>query len=98
MPTPTEFDVDKYGRTGFEMMERYGDDTGWCYASLEDVQAAFWIHNFDFEIHFVQGDVIETLERIKPETISVLRQIPIGMNPQPLSFSCSTLGSRQGAF
>ena len=73
MPTPTEFDVDKYGRTGFEMMEQYGDDTGWCYASLEDVKAAFSVHNFDFEIHFVQGDVIETLERIKPETISVLR-------------------------
>jgi len=73
MPTPTEFDVDKYGRTGFEMMEQYGDDIGWCYASLEDVKAAFWVHNFEFEIHFVQGDVIETLERIKPETISVLR-------------------------
>jgi O-methyltransferase len=73
MPTPTEFDVDKYGRTGFEMMEQYGDDIGWCYASLEDVKAAFSVHNFDFEIHFVQGDVIETLERIKPEAISVLR-------------------------
>lgn len=73
MPTPTEFDVDKYGRTGFEMMEQYGDDIGWCYASLEDVKAAFSAHNFDFEIHFVQGDVIETLERIKPEAISVLR-------------------------
>ncbi|MDB9511830.1 macrocin O-methyltransferase [Kamptonema animale CS-326] len=73
MPTPTEFDVDKYGRTGFEMMEQYGDEVGWCYASLEDVQAAFSVHNFDFEIHFVQGDVIETLEKIKPEIISVLR-------------------------
>lgn len=73
MPTPTEFDVDKYGRTGFEMMEQYGDDIGWCYASLEDVKAAFSVHNFDFEINFVQGDVIETLDRIKPEIISVLR-------------------------
>jgi O-methyltransferase len=73
MPTPTEFDVDKYGRTGFEMMEQYGDDIGWCYASLEDVQAAFLSHHFDFQLHFVQGDVIETLEKIKPETISVLR-------------------------
>ncbi|WP_460204269.1 TylF/MycF/NovP-related O-methyltransferase [Scytonema sp. NUACC21] len=73
MPTPTEFDVDKYGRTGFEMMEQYGDDIGWCYALLEEVQAAFSVHNFDFEIDFIQGDVIETLEKIKPETISVLR-------------------------
>ena len=73
MPTPTEFDVDKYGRTGFEMMEQYGDDTGWCYASLEDVKAPFSVHNFDFEIHFVQGDVVETSKTTKPETISVLR-------------------------
>jgi len=73
MPTPTEFDVDKYGRTGLEMIEQYGDDIGWCYALLEEVQAAFSIHNFDFEIHFVPGDVLETLEKIKPETISVLR-------------------------
>ncbi|MEG4901489.1 TylF/MycF/NovP-related O-methyltransferase [Microcoleus sp. F10-A1] len=73
MPTPTEFDVDKYGRTGFEMMEQYGDDIGWCYASLADVQAAFSVHNFDFEIHFVPGDVLETLKTTKPETISVLR-------------------------
>jgi hypothetical protein len=41
MPTPTEFDVDKYGRTGLEMIEQYGDDIGWCYALLEEVQAAF---------------------------------------------------------
>ena len=73
MPTPTEFDVDKYGRTGFEMIEQYGDDIGWCYASLEDVQKAFSVHSFDFEIQFVQGDVLETLETTKPETISVLR-------------------------
>ncbi|MFO0006208.1 MAG: TylF/MycF/NovP-related O-methyltransferase, partial [bacterium] len=25
MPAPTEFDVDKYGRTGFQMMEDYAD-------------------------------------------------------------------------
>ena len=37
------------------------------------LKTAFSVHKFDFEIHFVQGDVIETLKRIKPETISVLR-------------------------
>ena len=73
MPAPTEFDVDKYGRTGLEMMEQYGDDVGWCYASLEDVQKAFSEHNFEFEIEFVQGDVMETLKKTQPETISVLR-------------------------
>ncbi len=73
MPTPTEFDVDKRGNTGFEMMEKYADDIGWCYALLEEVQATFSVHNFEFEIHFVQGDVVETSKTTKPETISVLR-------------------------
>jgi hypothetical protein len=73
MPTPTEFDVDKRGNTGFEMMEKYGDDVGWCYALLDDVKAAFSAYNFDFAINFIEGDVIETLPKIKPETISVLR-------------------------
>ncbi len=73
MPAPTEFDVDKYGRTGLEMMEKYGDDIGWCYASLEDVQKAFSGQNFEFEIEFVQGDVMETLKTTKPETISIMR-------------------------
>ena len=41
MSTPTEFDVDKYGFTGFEMIEKYGDDIGWCYALLEEVKNCF---------------------------------------------------------
>jgi hypothetical protein len=73
MPTPTEFDIDKRGNTGFEMIDKYGDDIGWCYALLDDVKAAFSAYDFDFEIHFIEGDVIETLPKTKPETISVLR-------------------------
>ncbi len=73
MPTPTEFDIDKRGNTGFEMIDKYGDDIGWCYALLDDVKAAFSTYDFDFEIHFIEGDVIETLPKTKPETISVLR-------------------------
>lgn len=73
MTPPTEFDVYKRGDTGAEMMEQYSDDIGWCYALLEDVKAAFSEHNFEFEINFIEGDVVETLKEIKPETISVLR-------------------------
>jgi O-methyltransferase len=73
MPTPTEFDIDKRGNTGFEMIDKYGDEIGWCYALLDDVKAAFSAYDFDFEIHFIEGDVIETLPKTKPETISVLR-------------------------
>jgi hypothetical protein len=73
MPTPTEFDIDKRGNTGFEMIDKYGDDIGWCYALLDDVKASFSAYDFDLEIHFIEGNVIETLPKTKPETISVLR-------------------------
>ncbi|MEG4498444.1 TylF/MycF/NovP-related O-methyltransferase [Microcoleus sp. F10-C6] len=73
MTAPTEIDVDKRGNVGFEMMEKYADNIGWCYALLEEVQATFFAHNFEFEIHYVQGDVLETSKTTKPETISVLR-------------------------
>ncbi len=73
MTVPTEVDVDKRGNIAFEMMEKYADSIGWCYALLEEVQEVFSVHNFEFEIHFVQGDVVETSQTTKPETISVLR-------------------------
>jgi O-methyltransferase len=73
MTPPTQLDVYKRGNTGLEMMEQYSDDIGWCYALLDDVKAAFSVHNFEFEIHFIEGDVVETLIKTKPESISVLR-------------------------
>ena len=73
MTAPTEVDVDKRGNVGFEMMEKYSDDIGWCYALLEEVQATFSEHNFEFEIEFVQGDIVETLKTTQPEAISILR-------------------------
>lgn len=73
MPEPTEYDVDKYGRSGFEMMEQYADKTGWCYASLADVTTVFAIYNFAFVIDFIQGDVLETLPSSESRTISLLR-------------------------
>ena len=73
MTPPTQLDVYKRGNTGLEMMEQYSDDIGWCYALLDDVKAAFAVHNFEFEIHFIEGDVVETLTKTKPESISVLR-------------------------
>lgn len=73
MTAPTEVDVDKRGNVGFEMMEKYSDDIGWCYALLEEVQTTFSAHNFEFEVKFVQGDVVETLKTTTPEAISILR-------------------------
>lgn len=73
MTPPTEFDVCKRGNSGRKIIEQYSDDIGWCYALLEDVKATFSAHNFEFEINFIEGDVVETLKEIKPETISILR-------------------------
>jgi len=73
MTPPTEFDVDKYGRTGAEMIEQYADETGWCYASLENVKQVFDAQQFDFETHFIKGDVVQTLETEKPDHIALLR-------------------------
>lgn len=73
MPAPTEFDVDKYGRSGFDMIKEYADDIGWCYASLEDVREVFDKHQFEFSIEFIEGDVMTTLHSQQPEAISLLR-------------------------
>lgn len=73
MPAPTEFDVDKYGRTGFQMMEDYSDDIGWCYASLDDVSGVFKNHNFSFPVEFIEGDVMTTLSKHQPSEIALLR-------------------------
>lgn len=73
MPEPTEFDVDKYGRTGFQMMEEYSDDIGWCYASLEDVQAVFQQYDFQFPLELIKGDVLLTLPKRPSAPISLLR-------------------------
>lgn len=73
MPAPTQFDVDKYGRSGFQMIQDYADDIGWCYASRDDVHAVFERQNFQFQVELIEGDVMQTLEVDTPERISLLR-------------------------
>lgn len=73
MPAPTEFDVDKYGRTGFQMMEDYADDIGWCYASLADVSDVFQKQDFAFPVEFIEGDVMTTLPVHQHSAIALLR-------------------------
>lgn len=73
MPAPTEFDVDKYGHTGFQMMEEYADEVGWCYASLDDVSSVFKEQEFQFPVQFIQGDVMVTLPEQQPSSIALLR-------------------------
>jgi predicted O-methyltransferase YrrM len=55
-------------------MESFSDETGWCYASLDQVSQNFAAAGLSTKTsHFVKGDVMETLKDNLPEQISVLR-------------------------
>ncbi|WP_284163374.1 TylF/MycF/NovP-related O-methyltransferase [Frigidibacter sp. SD6-1] len=74
MTAPTELDVDLNGATAASLMETYGDETGWCYASLEQVEKNFMDAGLSTDnVNFVKGDVLETLKTDVPEQISILR-------------------------
>lgn len=73
MPPPTDDDVDMYGAPAAETMEANRDDIGWCYATRPTVEATFAPHTFDFDVHLVEGDVVETLRETWPETVALLR-------------------------
>lgn len=74
MPPPTEHDVDMEGQSASAYMEQYSDETGWCYAGLDEVRATFSSHGFgEDKVRFIKGDVLETLKSDVPETISILR-------------------------
>lgn len=74
MTAPTEADVDVNGATASSLMETYADETGWCYASLEQVKKNFSDVELPTDtVRFVKGDVMESLKTDLPEQISVLR-------------------------
>lgn len=74
MTAPTEADVDVNGESASTLMEEFGDETGWCYASQEQVSQNFGSAGISAQnVRFVKGDVMETLKDQLPEQISVLR-------------------------
>jgi O-methyltransferase len=79
MTAPTDFDVQASdGRTARTQYEADQKETHneWCYSSIEDVRQNFANRGLTTNIHFVQGDVCQTLnsEPSKlPNKISVLR-------------------------
>lgn len=74
MTAPTGADIDVHGASAASLMETLGDETGWCYASLEQVTRNFAAAGLDTGgTRFVRGDVMETLATDIPERISVLR-------------------------
>ena len=78
MSPPTEADVSHDGRSAKDQLDEGlppGDDRSiWCYAPIEGVQQALELTGYPKErMHFVQGKVEETIPRIAPENIALLR-------------------------
>ena len=82
MTAPTEADIELYG--GHTARERlYADKLDknkkwtrntWAYASIDDVKTNF--SNFGLlseNVEFIQGDILQTLDKTIPDKISVLR-------------------------
>lgn len=74
MTAPTAADVDKEGNSAQFYLDQYADDGRWCYADVADVKNTFASNGFsDDQVTLVQGDVLETLKRQVPKSISILR-------------------------
>ncbi|WP_420429862.1 TylF/MycF/NovP-related O-methyltransferase [Kordiimonas sp.] len=73
MTEPTKHDVDKNGTSAHSMMEKFSDENGWCYASVEDVTQTFRQQNFQFPVNLIKGDVLKTIPKKQPKNISILR-------------------------
>jgi len=74
MTAPTDADIDVHGESAAFYMDKFGDETGWCYASRDQVERNFAEAGLSTErTHFIEGDVMETLRCEAPDEISVLR-------------------------
>ncbi len=77
MTEPTDADVEasngQAARTQYETDQK-DTHNEWCYASIDDVRQNFASRGITSNIHFVQGDVCQTLNNPPlPDKISVLR-------------------------
>ena len=76
MTQPTDDDV---GFRGDDARKRFvadneGTDKGWCYASIDDVKRNLGRLRYpEDRIHFVPGDVLQTLPHKEPDRIALLR-------------------------
>jgi hypothetical protein len=76
MTRPGEFDLDQRSASALGTWERAqrGDLNQWCYASLDEVRSNLLSTGYPSErLHFVQGDLLETLPATAPQTIAILR-------------------------
>jgi O-methyltransferase len=76
MTRPTNEDVDFRGDDARDrfVADANGTDKTWCYASIDDVRRNLGQLDYPQDrIHFVQGDVLETLPGRSPDQIALLR-------------------------
>jgi O-methyltransferase len=77
MPKPTANDVDLTGKPAafqFESTKQGEDNSDWCYASIEDVQANLYSTEYTKDrLKLIKGKVEETIPDSAPEQIALLR-------------------------
>ena len=76
MTEPGVHDVDLHQTSAAKVWNRSRKAQGseWCHASLDEVQRNLARTQYPpSNLHFVQGDVLETIPQVMPQAISVLR-------------------------
>jgi O-methyltransferase len=75
MTPPTEHDVDHEGVPAHELYKQFkASDEGWCFASYEDVRENVLSTGYpENRIHFVRGDVLQTLPDPGMGDLAILR-------------------------
>lgn len=76
MSLPDGNDISFHGQDATATFQKHQQEShnGWCYASLEDVKNTMTLSQLSNErIHFIKGKVEETLPKVVPEKIALLR-------------------------
>ena len=73
MSEPSKKDADFAGKSAISLLQKYRKGT-WCFASLEEVQRNLYSTGYPpAKIKFIKGRVEETLQAVRPATLSLLR-------------------------
>jgi O-methyltransferase len=75
MPEPTKIDKDYRGILALEQLRQVPKKTGlWCYANIDEVSSNLLSIGYPEEkIHLIRGKVEDTIPRVVPSALSLLR-------------------------
>ena len=75
MTEPTDVDIHKGTKAEGKFKEKKkSDHVDWCYSSIEEVKKNIESTGYDMDkIHFIQGDILETIPETLPSEIALLR-------------------------